>query len=613
MIYSLRNRLITAFVLLFVLSFGVMSLWLFNESRSIIRTYIESSALEKMEEYGSYIDMVQMQIYDLASLVYNSEITGEWEEKVSDPAVSGGEKMLANIELSEYLTHTTNSYTSVSSVTIYSQDGLWVSGDNMIVSDKSFLQAAWYNELKDNNRHWVSSHIDKVEERRNNKHPVVSMLMPIGTFNPSLAHNVMKVNVSEAYFLEPLNRIHLGQSGTIYLLDQNGQPILSQDEYDVEMDADTLQAIQSIRDGKHRQGVMYMENESGTNNILVYKKLARTKWMLIGYVSENDLYAELFKLRNSIFAVATVLLILSIIIALALSHSISRPLSRLVMAMRHVQRGEFGYAEVRIPPEKSVRNEVGFVTETFRHMVSQLRQHIKNEFELKLLRQQAEYKALLLQINPHFLFNTLELVSSLALQDRKEDTVKIIGSLGKMMRFSLKMNDDLVPLAHELKYVSDYLSILQVRYGDRLQIGIKQDDRLERVTIIKFIIQPLIENAVKYSFRQQPEAKVDISVRRTPEQRIIISVADNGPGIGDEVRLGLLKGLLSEAGPVRLEQILMNSSSQIGLGNVLARCKLYYGELFEARIGKSVHGGALIELEMPIQEESAHVQSNDRG
>ncbi|WP_339329344.1 hypothetical protein [Cohnella caldifontis] len=104
MFYSLRNQLIAVFVLLFVLSFGALSFLIFNESRSIVRSYIESSALEKMDQYGSYVDMVQTQIYDLASIIFNSDLTRDWDESLSNPGLTDDEKVLANLELSKFLT-----------------------------------------------------------------------------------------------------------------------------------------------------------------------------------------------------------------------------------------------------------------------------------------------------------------------------------------------------------------------------------------------------------------------------------------------------------------------------------------------------------------------------
>ncbi|WP_139997830.1 sensor histidine kinase [Paenibacillus paridis] len=600
MFYSLKSRLIAIFFLLFVLSFVTMAILLFNQSRSIIRSYIESSALEKMDEYGSYIDMVQTQIYDLASIVFNSDITKNWNAVASDAEASGGEKNLTHYRMSQFLMQTTNSYSSVSSVTVYSQEGMWVSSGNLVVSDPAFLEEKWYLDFKNKDQYWVPAHTDTAELRNKNKHPVISMIMPIGSFEPSLTRSLMKINVSADYFLEPLARIHLGESGTIYLLDQLGEPMLSQSEYNTHRDM--ARQVEDIRSSPRRQGVVYSTNERGDKDILVYKKLAQTNWMLVGFVSEKDLYSQLFRLRSTIFIVAGIMLLLSLILATWLSHGITKPLTRLVLAMRHVQRGDFNLAESRLAPEQKVRNEVGFATETFRNMVTRLRYHIKTEFELKLLRQQAEYKALLMQINPHFLFNTLELMSSLAIQKRTDDTVEVIESLGKMMRFSLKMSDDLIRLEEELLYVRYYMSILQIRFGDRLDLTLEEAGELGRLTTVKFIFQPLIENAVKYSFLHQTNAKIRIRIRHS-NGHVHLSVTDNGPGMTTEQQ----RQLLERSESVQLEQLLSSRDSQIGLSNVLARCRLYYESLFEARIVSTLGEGTTIELILPAQEEHQHV------
>ncbi|MFC4809961.1 cache domain-containing sensor histidine kinase [Paenibacillus sp. GCM10023250] len=608
MFYSLRNRLIAVFVLLFVLAFGALSILLFDQSRSIIRSYIESSALEKMDEYGSYIDMMQTQIYDLASLVFNSAATDEWEDAVSDKSQPDGEKMLAHLKMSKFLTQTATSYSSISSVGVYHSEGTLVSMGNQVVKDPSFLGQEWYKNFKTQSVRWLAAHTDDVEIRINNNstHPVVSMLMPIGTFEPSLAKNVLKVNVRADDFLEPLTRIHLGNSGTIYLLDQNGSPLLSQADYDSR--ADTAGEVKSAREDWRKQGVVYFRNDRGQNQIMVYKKLTLTGWMLVGFVSERDLYGQLFKLRDSIVLLAALLLLLSVFIAFWLSHGITKPLSRLISSMRHVQRGDFDSAENRLPPAGDVRNEVGFATATFRNMIGRLRQHIRTEFELRLLRQQAEYKALLMQINPHFMFNTLELMSSLAMQKRTDDTVAVIESLGKMLRFSLKSDDDLVALQEELKYVRDYAGILQIRFGGRLRLTIGEEGDLARVTVVKFILQPLVENAVKFAFRRQAEARVDIRAERAGG-RIRLIVADNGIGMSDLQR----RRLLAQADAARTHQILAGGDRQIGLGNVLARCRLHYGSLFEARIVSAEGEGTRIELILPVQEAIAHVPFAHRG
>ena len=199
-------------------------------------------------------------------------------------------------------------------------------------------------------------------------------------------------------------------------------------------------------------------------------------------------------------------------------------------------------------------------------MIIRLRQHIQNEFELKLLRQQAEYKALLMQINPHFMFNTLELVSSLAMQRRTDDTVQVIEDLGKMMRYSMHTNDDRVLLAEELTYVRHYISILQTRFGPKLDISTQESGRLEHLVIVKFILQPLIENAVKYSFNYQTTAEVHIRICRNKEH-LHLQIKDNGPGMPQDIITRLQD---SESVTAQLEPMLRHSSWHIGLGNVVA-------------------------------------------
>ncbi|MEJ8302717.1 sensor histidine kinase [Saccharibacillus sacchari] len=605
MFYSLRNRLILFFVILLVLSFSTLAILLFNEARSVIRSYIESSALEKMDEYGSYVDMVQTQIYDLASLVFNSDTTEKWDAAVSNPEIGSGEKMLAHLQMSQFLTRAANSYSSVSSVSIYRQEGLWVgSGSGSPVESGDFFkQEDWYVRFFAEGKHWVAAHRDQAELEQNNMHPVVSMLMPIGNFEPSRSRSVMKINIDADYFTQPLDRIHLGEKGTIYLLDENGQPLLEPSSF--EIGAADRENIRKIRSGSAKQGVLYVSDEQSRTSIIVYKKLAMTDWILIGKVSEADLYANLFKLRVSIVVAASVLLLTSVIVASLLSYSITKPLSKLVSAMNDIKRGDFEKAQRKIPPALPVHSEIGYVTFTFGEMTRQLNEHIKTEFELKLLRQQAEYKALLLQINPHFLFNTLELLSSLAMQKRTDDTVSVIESLGKMLRFSLHIQDDLTTVREELKYVRDYVAILQIRFGDRLHIDLKQQPGLDELKMIKFILQPLIENAVKYSLPQRRKATVNIEVYR--EQRHIhLTVQDNGPGMSD----GSVHRFLHAPSPARLEQILSSSSWHIGLGNVLARCRLYYGDSFTVHIysppldddSGPTAAGTRIELVIPVTE-----------
>jgi two-component system, sensor histidine kinase YesM len=599
MFFSLRNRLIAVFVFLLVISFCVMFLISYNKSSAILRSDSETAALEKMTAYTALINSTIGQIYDFSSIIYNSEITNEWSESVSDPNLSDGQKMLKNIQLSKFLTRTVNNYSIIATASIYRKDGLYVGLDNRIQQDPSFLEASWYKDFYESEQHWAPAGVDPFEPVRLKQHEAISFLIPIGTFSISQATAVMKVNVRAEYFKDPLSQVHLGTHGTIFLLSGEGEPLLGQPLSD--FGEPMLNKLGEIRERGPREGVFYAKPQ-GEDMIYVYKKLQFNDWMLVGAVSEKELLANLINLKSGILVATGTLLVFAVLAAVWISYSITKPLGGLVSAMRLVQRGEFAQAEQRIPERLKVNHEVGYVTATFRNMIVRLRAHLKSEFELKLRRQQAEYRALLMQINPHFLFNTLELLSSLVIQRRTEDAVDVIESLGKMLRFSLNAKSDLIPLRDEVTYTESFAAILNHRFTEQLDLTLENAVPDRPVHIVKFILQPLVENAVKYSQAKSDAAIVRIRIWEE-EQRLLLQVADNGVGMEPD----LVRQLNEEYQHSQLEQVLSTGGRQIGLRNILARCALYYGVGFAFSIQSAPGEGTTITLSLPIGEGNADV------
>ncbi|MCR8659358.1 sensor histidine kinase [Paenibacillus endoradicis] len=596
---SLKFKLMVTFIFLIVVSFSVMALILFNSSKTIISSYIEESALEKMQEYSSYVEMLQNQVYDSASLVYNSDVIYNWDRVHSDETATDGAKMLANLELSEYLTQVTNSYTPIANLTVYRQPNVWISGENFIKRSESFTDESWYIDIREKERYWGPASIDMVELVKGNQNQMVSMTMPLDSYNPAIAHSYLKINVSEDYFLEPLERLHLGETGQIYLIDRYGQMLLTGQAQHIE--EHQLSYLDEMKANSDSEGRILRTNDAGEKEMIVYKRLPKTKWMLVGIVSEKDLYSKLNNLRKTVVVLVSILLVVSIVVTLVFSHSISKPLNSLVAAMRHLKRGDFSQAENRIMNEKSNTMEIAFVIDVFKNMISQLRQYISKEYQLTLLKQKAEYKALIMQINPHFLFNTLEMISSLALQNRGKETSKMILSLGHMMRYSLKVSDDLVYLREELRFINHYLDIIRVRFRDRSHIELSVNGAIDELLILKLIMQPIIENAVKYSSKQTDFIQISIHITRT-EQHLQISISDNGPGFTADEKYQLIHHIEKQWRSQQYEE----KDRHIGLQNVLLRGYAVYGDQFHYTLEKSSYGGAEVSLYVPLKEELQH-------
>ncbi|MGO4376124.1 sensor histidine kinase, partial [Paenibacillus sp. MCAF20] len=169
---------------------------------------------------------------------------------------------------------------------------------------------------------------------------------------------------------------------------------------------------------------------SGETHLLFYRYFEAQNWYVIGEVPESELFVKIEQIRRTMLLVSLILLLLIILVAYWLSSGITRPLTRMARAMKHVERGEFAQALTMMPSVRTGHSEVGYVTRIFESMTNRLRYLIETEFETNLRRKNAEYKALLLQINPHFFNNTLEIIGGLAAMKRNDVVMDATEALG---------------------------------------------------------------------------------------------------------------------------------------------------------------------------------------
>ena len=252
------------------------------------------------------------------------------------------------------------------------------------------LRESWYTNFFTSGDRWSPAHTDQHERVRDHGNPVVSLLMPIGTFHHATAQNVMKVNVSESYFLEPLTRIHLAKNSTIFLLNEQGSPILSQQAH--ELGTEALSEIDRIRNGPLKSGVVYLTNDEGAGHSGLQEAGAHrldAGWtsagkgavLLSSQASEHD----------------------------SGGYGRSDPglpvCRRMALLWRHQAFNASGAGDeagaprsirpgrVRAASRQNVKSEVSYVISTFRYMVSRLRQRYPERIRAEAARQQAEYKA----------------------------------------------------------------------------------------------------------------------------------------------------------------------------------------------------------------------------
>ncbi|MFC5467657.1 sensor histidine kinase [Cohnella suwonensis] len=595
-VYSLRNRLSLIIALLLVISFLAMYVFISRQAKNIIGSFADRSVSETMDQYTFSVNTVAAQIGDFANLMFNSEMTQAWLSAQADPQLSKDEKMLADLKMRQFLTRTTANYSVISSVSVFHRNGISIGIQDQIYREQNFMALAWYRYFKQRGEQWVSAHTDPYQPASMAEVPMISLVFPLGVYNPAQAESVLKVNFRSDLIRQPLEQISLGEKGRVLLVNWDGKPVLAQDD---PKHADQIrEQLSQIRRNGGGNGTIRLHTAEG-NYFLFYRTLKVQDWILIGLISEADLYRKLNNLNTTMLAIIAILLAATVFAATVISAGVVKPLSRLSLAMRQVQKGDFARAQRIVLPAAGSKSEVGFVVSSFLTMIERLERHIQSEFEMNIRRQWAEYKALRMQINPHFLYNTLDVISSLTMQKRAMEAVDVIESLGKMLRFSLNIRNDLVSVDEELLYIERYVSILRIRFSDRLQISMDIDPGMRDCRILKFILQPIVENAVKYSLRNKDSAVIRIQGWMADET-LHLRVEDNGVGMPP----GMVERMFDEFRRSQFIDVLNTKGDQIGLRNVLARCFLFYGDAFNVSILSEVGQGTSITISMPRKGEA---------
>ncbi|MCG7381657.1 histidine kinase [Paenibacillus sp. ACRRY] len=257
-------------------------------------------------------------------------------------------------------------------------------------------------------------------------------------------------------------------------------------------------------------------------------------------------------------------------------------LQRIIYSIQRVKSANF----TPVSPTRYRKNEYGMIARELDDMTLQLNQHIRTEYLLKLKQQETEMKALQNQINPHFLYNTLEIIRSFALAGRAVDTAEAVATLGSLYREIVK-NEDIILLGSELDLLGKYLKIMEFKYPDRFYYQINVDQALLSLPTVKFWMQPLAENFFVHGFHSDEEFNLLVVNGSEYADSYVLDIVDNGNSISED-RLADIRRNLSIVGDFAEESI--------GLRNVYTRLRFFYGESFTMQIENNVEAGVKITL-----------------
>jgi two-component system, sensor histidine kinase YesM len=592
MFFSLRNRLFMIFTLLLTFPFLVLSILIPHWFTSIMEERTTNSTIEMMEQYSLYIDSITSQAEDLGKQVLVNPTTQEWiKSEENDRGATDAERLLMKNQLKAELSSMMINNSKSMSVSVYLNDGTGTAG-NLPPLEKTI----WFDEFYKDDQRWLRSHNDLMADQVN------SYLLPLFDINTLDLSGVIKVNFPSSLLEKALSKIKLGENGRVYLMDSRGRNVLTGTIDTPEKVV--KESLKTIKTQPENSGLIEVPFDK-EEYMIFYQKAKVGEWVLVSEITKSELFSQINELRRNLLLTSGWIFLLTIMASYLLSSTIVKPLGKLTGAMKLVEKGEFKKAKQLIPSIQTANDEIGYVVDVFGQTTNRLDTLIETEYEANIRRRDAEYKALLLQINPHFLNNTLETIGGLAAQGKNKEVIDVTIHLGRIMRYSLNTESDVVTLGEEMTYIRRFMEILKLRYESALSVTIEEDPGTSMLPIIKFVIQPLVENSVKYSFIEKTEAVLRISTKKVGDW-VEIVIEDNGIGIPRSV----VEELKRDPGRHESLHVLESKGRSIGLKNVLGRLKLYYGENFTYSITSEENQGTAISLFIKSGEGDPHAEGD---
>ena len=379
-----------------------------------------------------------------------------------------------------------------------------------------------------------------------------------------------------------INNVGIGQHGYCFLMDESGilyhpqqQLIYSQLKSE---DTDTLA---NLPDGTY----------SESNVIYVLQTVEGSPWRVVGvsYVDElvtSSLWENFWLLALAAVAVLLAALVSSIVI----SRALSRPLKGLSRAMRQFEKNAdtFTYAPV------GGAREVQELSESFGHMVVKIQHLMETVRREEINLRKTELKALQAQINPHFLYNTLDSIAWMCEQGRNDEAVQMVNALAQLFRISISRGHELIPIRSELRHAESYLKIQKHRYKNQFSYRFDVDESCLDFLCNKITLQPIIENAIYHGINGLVDEGEIVITLRADGSDVVFTVADNGVGMEEEQIQAILRKERSD-------------HTGIGIKNVNDRLKIYFGEGYGITIDSEPDVGTTVTIRMPqVREEGEY-------
>lgn len=446
----------------------------------------------------------------------------------------------------------------------------------------------WFQNAKNRkeNLHFSTPHVQNLFYDPNYKYTwVVSLSRAVEiTESGKISSGVLLVDMNFSGIEQICKNVEVSKNGYVYLIDRDGEIIYHPRQQLIYSNLinENNYEVAEFEDGNH------VESFEGNKRLVTVKTVGYTGWKLVAISPMSDITSGYSEFR--VFAIFIMIFSIFILISINMfvSSKIANPIKDLEVAVKEFENG---VENLNITENGSY--EMQHLAKAIKSMVNQMNVLMKNIVIEQESKRKSELNALQAQINPHFLYNTLDSIIWMIENENYDGAIIMVTALARFFRISLSKGKNVITVKDELEHAKNYLTIQSIRYKNKFSYSIEADEDTLNLTSIKLIIQPLIENAI-YHGMEYMSGEGDILIKSyIKDKDLYIDIIDNGLGMPQEVADKLL-----------IEKVnnVQKKGSGIGLKNVHERIKLYFGNEYGLEIYSEPDEGTTIRIHMPSIE-----------
>ncbi len=579
---SIQYILSLSFTAVAVVGMALMGLALFLRFSSSSNAQAEESSQQVLAQVNRNMDNYLRAMMRVSNTVYY--------QVIKDLDLATEEDLESSLDLLYE-----NNRDSLVSIAVFSQEGQLIAAAPLAGLKASVFphRETWFTTAMDQieNLHFSTPHVQNLFEDPDHRYRwVVSLSRQVElTRKGSIESGVLLVDMNFSGIEQICKDVTLPYSqGYLYLIDGSGELIYHPRQqliYAGLLEENNLSAA-DYSDGTHT------ETFQGQRRSVTVKTVGYTGWKLVGVVPRANMLDNYGQLMLFFLFVVFFSIFLLVFANLRLSEWITAPMKQLDRAVKELESGR---EQVDFTVDGPYEGE--HLSRSIQSMVSTLRHLMDDIMEQEAQKRRSELDVLQSQINPHFLYNTLDSVVWMTENGRTEDAVVMLTALARFFRISLSRGSNIIPLADELEHARHYLTIQKMRYKNKFSAQISAEDGVESLYTIKLIIQPILENAIYHGMAYADgDGEIQIHAFREGED-VLIEVTDNGPGMPEE----LVEQLLSPNGPA----VSGAKGSGIGFRNVHQRIQLTFGPDYGLTILSEPDSGTTVRIRLPALDKTA--------